>query len=80
MQTERYKQRDMMRKLLIEHGYNERAVCAGYEQAELAGLVSRSSNKSGFNAAGYAQVVWRDGHKPGNPWIIDFCRRHRIDV
>jgi hypothetical protein len=72
------KQRDMMRKLLLQYGYDERAVCAAYAQAEQRGMVDRKSNRSGFNPDGYAMAVWRDGHKQGNPWILDFCRSHGI--
>ena len=74
------KQRDMMRKLLLQHGYNEQAVCAAYAQAERAGLVYRKNNRSGFNPDGYATAVWRDGHKPAKPWILDFCRSHGIRI
>jgi len=68
----------MMRQLLTEHGYDERTVCTGYAQAERAGLVLRRRNASGFTPEGYALAVWRDGHKASNPWILDFCRSHKI--
>jgi hypothetical protein len=72
------RQRDMMRKLLLEHGYNERAVCAAYAKSERDGLVERKNNRAGFNPDGYALAVWRDGHKERSPWILDFCRSHGI--
>ena len=73
-------QRDMVRQLLMQHGYNEPAVCAAYAQAERDGLVQRRRNASGFAPEGYALAVWRDGHKASNPWILDFCRSHGINI
>lgn len=71
-------QRDMMRKLLLENGYDEQAVCTAYANAERGGLVQRLRNKAGFTPEGYAMAVWRDGHKQRAPWILDFCRTHGI--
>ena len=71
-------QRDMVRQLLIQHGYNEQAVRNGYAQAEREGLVERRRNESGLTEEGYARAVWRDGHKTSNPWIPEFCRSHGI--
>jgi hypothetical protein len=73
-------QRDMVRKLLLKHGYSERAICKAYADAERAGLVQRMRNAAGFTPEGYARAVWRDGHKRGSPWIVEFCRRHGIAV
>jgi hypothetical protein len=71
-------QRDMMRKLLIQHGYDEQAVCSAYAKAEQAGLIARSRNISGYTPEGYARAVWRDGHRSSGPWILEFCRSHGI--
>lgn len=73
-------QRDMMRKLLLQCGYNERAVCAAYAKAERDGIVSRKNNRAGFTPEGYATAVWRDGHKASSPWILHFCRSHGIST
>ena len=75
-----YTQRDMMRKLLIQLGYDERSVCAAYAQAERDGLVQRLRNKCGFTPEGYATAVWRDGHRSSGPWILEFCRSYGIGV
>lgn len=71
-------QRDMMRKLLLQHGYNQRMVCAAYAKAEQTGLVQRFRNKAGFTPEGYALAVWRDGHRRSGPWILHFCQSHGI--
>ena len=71
-------QRDMVRKLLLKHGYNVRAICNAYADAERAGLVQRYQNSAGFTPEGYALAVWRDGHRKSAPWILEFCCRHRI--
>jgi hypothetical protein len=73
-------QRDMMRELLLKHGYDKHAVCAAYATAERDGLVQRSRNESGYTPEGYARAVWRDGHKHSKPWLLDFCRNRRIPV
>ena len=73
-------QRDTVRKLLDELGYNEASVCAAYAQAEPDGLVQRYRNVSGYTPEGYARAVWRDGHRQSGPWILEYCRSHRIKV
>ena len=78
--TEAMTQRDMMRKLLLQHGHDEQAVCAAYAQAERDGLVPHERNRSGYDPEGYARAVWRDGHRNSGsgPWILEFCRSHGI--
>lgn len=71
-------QRDMIRRLLDEYGHNESAVCTAYVRAELGGLVERKRNDSGHTPDEYAAALWRDGHRNDRPWIIDYCRQHRI--
>jgi hypothetical protein len=73
-------QRDMMRKLLIEHGYKKQAVCAAYANAERDGLVLRSRNASGHTPESYARNMWRDGHRISQPWILEFCLSQGITV
>jgi len=73
-------QRDMIRKLLDEHGHNEGIVCAAYVKAELAGLVERKRNDSGHTPERYAAALWRDGHRHDRPWIVNYCRQHGMKV
>jgi hypothetical protein len=80
MKAGHYTQRDMMRTLLTDFGYNENIVCAAYAQAERDGFVQRFRNATGFTPEGYAAVVWRDGHRRSGPWILEFCRGHGIEI
>jgi hypothetical protein len=80
MQRKPVTQRAMMRQILVELGHNERAACAAYVQAEHDGRVMRLRNESGMSPEEYAAALWRDGHRPDRPWIIDHCRKHRINI
>jgi len=61
------KQRDMMRKLLLQHGYNEQAVCVAYAQAERAGLVDRKNNRTASTPTAMLQLCGVTATSPGSP-------------
>lgn len=69
-----------MRKLLEEHGYDERRVRAAYAAADRAGAVPRNSNVNRMSPEDYAREVWLDGHRPRDPWIPKFCRQRGLKV
>jgi hypothetical protein len=68
----------MMRRLLIELGYKEKAVCRAYAQAERDGLVPRKRNVNRMTPEEYAAALWANGHRRSNPWIREHCARYRI--
>jgi hypothetical protein len=71
-------QRDVMRQLLLEHGYDKRRVCAAYAAADERGEAPRASNMNNMSSERYAEEVWADGHRPRSPWIMEFCKRRGI--
>jgi hypothetical protein len=74
------KQRDFMRELLRQYGYDKRRVCEAYAAAERRGQVPRLRNKSKLDSEEYAKAMWDDGHRPRNPWILNYCKEHRLKV
>ncbi len=76
MPGKRTTQRDIMRQLLIEHGYNKEVVCAAYAAKDRAGEAPRASNMNAMTPERYAEEVWKDGHRPRSPWIEVFCRQY----
>ena len=76
MPGDRVTQRDIMRQLLSEHGYNKARVCAAYAAKDRAGEAPRASNMNAMTSECYAEEVWKDGHRPRSPWVKDFCRQH----
>ena len=73
-------QRDFMRKLLEEHGYNEQRVRAAYAAADRSGQVPRNSNMNRMSSEDYAREVWLDGHRPRAPWILKYCEQRGLKV
>ncbi len=69
-----------MREILGRVGYNRAAVCAAYAKAERANTVLRKSNENGLTPEQYAEALWKDGHRPRNPWIPEHCKRLGIKV
>ncbi|WP_395645490.1 hypothetical protein [Terricaulis sp.] len=59
----KFKQRELFRKLFIEHNGDEGLVCAAYADAERAGLVVRRRNKNRFTPEMYAAALWNDAHR-----------------
>lgn len=76
--TRRITQSEMLRQLLDRHGYDRTTVVAAYAQAEIEGLVARKSNKHAVSPEQYAERLWANGHRKDKPWILDYCRSHRI--
>ncbi len=73
-------QREAMRALLLEFGYNKNRVCMGYAMAEIRGEIPRRSDKNKMTPEAYAMEVWKDGHRPRSPWILDFCEKRGIKI
>jgi hypothetical protein len=73
-------QREAMRQFLIEYGYNRNRVCDAYAAGDRRGEIERKSDKNDMSPDAYADEVWRDGHRPRNPWIVKFCKQHGIKV
>lgn len=71
-------QRDAMRRLLLEHGYNKSRVCADYAQADARGEIPRKSDMNAMTSEAYAEEMWKDGHRARGPWIVAFCRKHGL--
>ncbi|TWB35426.1 hypothetical protein FBZ91_110148 [Nitrospirillum viridazoti] len=71
-------QREMVRRLLLEHGHDEAAVCAAYVRAEADGTVVRRRNATGHTPESYAAALWKDGHRRQGVWIENFCKAHGI--
>lgn len=78
MIKKRITQRDVMRGLLSLHGYDEAKVCAAYAAADQVGDAPRASDMNAMTAEQYAQEVWKDGHRPREPWIPRYCREHGL--
>lgn len=60
-------QRDYMRELLVQFGYERDRVCAAYAQAELVGVVTRNRNANAMSPEDYAVAPWEDGISKG--WL-----------
>ena len=73
-------QRDMVRQLLREHGYDEKRVCDAYAAAERREKVIRKSNVHKLDSDQYTKAMWKDGHRPRNPWILEYCKNHGLKV
>jgi hypothetical protein len=59
------KQRDLIRRLVAEHGRNKDRVCTEYAAAERSGQVQRKSNPKGLSPEQYAEALWYDGERKG---------------
>jgi hypothetical protein len=60
-------QRDYMRKLVAQFGFDQERVCSAYALAEREGIVRRKSNQTALSAEDYARRLWLDGIRKG--WL-----------
>lgn len=59
-------QREIMRRLAAQHGYNREKTCAAYIEAERRGEVPRKEGRH-IETERYAAKLWGDGIRKG--WL-----------
>jgi hypothetical protein len=73
-------QRDAMRRILLEHGYDKMRVLRAYASGDRRGEIPRKSDMNDMSPERYAEEVWADGHRPRSPWILEFCKQRGLTL
>ena len=66
----KFKQRDLMRSLYVNHRRDEGSIISEYAAAEQRGEVGRKNNTNQLSPEKYAKYLLNDGKRKG--WINEF--------